>query len=199
MVVKEEYEEELDYQDDRPTDEQPTDVSRYEAKRPGIWKQLGEPVDRHISTDTETRETAAMMENVLGIQSPEGTHGADEKTEGSRSRHSDWQHTILSDDSHRSRGYSSDSSWSSSHSTGSKTSKCHWERKAGGSSSMKTSDRLDVPEIATSHQSPQQKQLKMMDLEARSATPAPTEDESLPQPRCHLSSQVVRVQIRIFG
>ena len=199
MVVEEEYEEELDYEDDGPTDEQPADISRYEAKCPGIWKQLGEPVDGHTSTDTKTGETAAMMENVLGIQSPEGTHGADEKAEGSCSHRSDWQHTVLSNDSRRSRGYSSDSSQSSSHLTGSKTSKCRQERKAGGSSSMKTSDRLDVPEIATPHQSPQQKQLKMMDLEARSAMPTPTEDESSPQPRCRLSSQVVHIQIAQQG
>ena len=31
---------------------------------------------------------------------------------------------------------------------------------------MKMSDRLDIPEIATPHQSPQQKQLKMADQEA---------------------------------
>ena len=133
MVIKEEYEEELDYEDDRPTDKYPAYVSRYETKCPGIWKQLGEPVDGHASTDTETGETATMMENVLGIQSPEGTHGADKRAEGSRSHCSDRQHTVLSDDSHRSRGYSSDSSWLSSCSTGSKTSKCHWEREAGGS------------------------------------------------------------------
>ena len=199
MVVEEEYEEELDYEDDGPTDKQPADISGYEAKRPGIWKQLGEPVDGHASTDTETGETAAMMENVLGIQSPEGTHGTDEKAEGSRSRHSDRQHTVLSDDCCRSRGYSSDSSQSSSHLTGSKTSKRHLECKTGGSSSTKMSDRLDIPEIATPHQSPQQKQLKMMDLEAQSVTPAPTENESLLQPGCHLSSQVVRVQIAEQG
>ena len=38
VVVEEEYEEELDYEDDRPTDEQPAGVSGYEAKCPGIWK-----------------------------------------------------------------------------------------------------------------------------------------------------------------
>ena len=140
-----------------------------------------------------------MMENVVGIQSPKGTHGANKKAEGSRSCHSDWQHTVLSDDSCRSRGYSSDSSRPSSSLTGSKTSKCHRECKAGGSSSVKTSDRLDVLETATPHQSPQQKQLKMTDLEAQSAMPTPTEDESSPQPRCHLSSQVVCIQIAEQG
>ena len=64
---------------------------------------------------------------------------------------------------------------------------------------QKTSNRLDVPEVATPHQSPQQKQLKMTDLEAQSVMPTPTEDESLPQPGRHLSSQVVHIQIAEQG
>ena len=77
VVVKEEYKEELDYEDDEPTDEQPTDVSPYIAKCPGIWNQMGVPVDRHANTDTETGETTAMMENILGIWGPKGTQGMD--------------------------------------------------------------------------------------------------------------------------
>ena len=38
VVIEEEYEEELDCEDDGPTDEQPANVSRYEVKCPGIWK-----------------------------------------------------------------------------------------------------------------------------------------------------------------
>ena len=52
--------------------------------------------------------------------------------------------------------------------------------------------RAYVPEIATPHQSPQQKQLKVMDLEARSAMPTPNEDESLPR-------VFVRIQIAEQG
>ena len=106
------------------------------------------------------------MENVLGIQGSEGTREADKRAGSSRSCRSDRQHTVLSNDSCRSRGYSSDSSRSSSCSTNSKTSKHNQERKAGGMPSTKTSDRLNVPKVATPHQSPQQKQLKMTDLEA---------------------------------
>ena len=160
IVVKEKYEEELYYEDDGPTNEQPADVSGYKAKCPGVWKWLGELVDGHTSTDTKTGGTAAMMENILGIQSPKGTHGTNKRAGGSHSHRSNQQHTILSDNSCKSRGYSSDSSQSSSRSTGSKTSKCHQEHKAGGMSSTKTSDRLDVPEVATPHQSPQQKQFE---------------------------------------
>ena len=172
VVIEEEYEEELDYEDNVPMEEQPTNVSGYKAKRPGIWKQMGEPVDGHTSTDTETGETATLMENVLGLQSPEGTREANRRAGSSRSHHSDQQHTVLSDDSCKSRGYSSDFSWSLSRSTSSKTSKRCQECKAGGTSSTRTSHQLDVPEVVTPHQSPQQKQLKMADLEARGTTPA---------------------------
>ena len=113
VIVKEEYfkqEEELDYEDNVPTEEQPVDVSEYKAKCPGIWNPLGEPVDDYASTDTKTSEMATLMENVLGIQSPEGTHEANGRGESSHSHHSDQQHTVLSDDSRRSKGYSSDSS-----------------------------------------------------------------------------------------
>ena len=97
MVIEEEYEEELDYEDDEPTNEQPANISRYKAKCPGIWNQLGDQVHGHVSTDTETSETATMMENVLGIQSPEGAHGTNKRAGGSNSYSSDWQHTVLSD------------------------------------------------------------------------------------------------------
>ena len=55
----------------------------------------------------------------------------------------------------------------------------------------KTSNRLKVPEAMTPHQSPQQKQLKMADLEAQSAMPIPTTAASMPQLRHHMSSQVI--------
>ena len=61
VVIEEEYKEELDYEDNVPTEEQSADVSRYKAKCPSIWKQLGEPVNGHTSTDTETGETATLM------------------------------------------------------------------------------------------------------------------------------------------
>ena len=41
------------------------------------------------------------------------------------------------------------------------------------------SDRLDMPEVSMPCQSPQQKQLKMADLEAQGTTPAPAGQESL--------------------
>ena len=37
IVVEEEYEEELDYEDDEVTDKHPADVSKYKVKHPGIW------------------------------------------------------------------------------------------------------------------------------------------------------------------
>ena len=49
------------------------------------------------------------------------------------------------------------------------------------------SDRLDIPEFETPHESPQQKQLKQLkvaDLEARATTPAPTGDEPSLHPKC---------------
>ena len=133
------------------------------------------------------------MENVLGIWSPKGKCENDGRT--SHSRHNNQQHTVLSNDSRRSRGYSSDSSQSSSCSTNSKSSKCQWKHKAGRTSSTKTSNRLNVPKAMTPHQSPQQKQLKMTDLEARVTTPALTGDEPLPHPGNHLSSQVSHIQM----
>ena len=145
-----------------------------------------------MSTNTETGKMATLMESVLGIQSPEGNH---ENDRAPRSCHSNQQHTILSDNSRRSRGYSSDSSRSSSCSTNSKSSKRGRERKAGGTSSTKTSNKLDVPEAMTPHQSPQQKQLKMADLEAHATTPAPTGNKPLPCTRNRLSSQVFRIQM----
>ena len=52
-----------------------------------------------------------------------------------------------------------------------------------------------MPEATTPHQSPQQKQLKMTDIEARAATPAPTGDEPLPHTGNLLNSQVSHVQM----
>ena len=173
----------------------PPNVSGYKAKCPGIWKRLGEPVDGRVSTDTETSEMATLMENILGLQSPEGTHEADRGAGSSRTHHSDRQHNVLSNDSRKSRGYSSDSLWLSSRSTSSKTSKHCQEHKAGGTSSTRMSDWLDVPEIVTPNQSPQQKQLKMADLEAQGTMPIPTGDESSPRPGSCLNSQVVRVPL----
>ena len=62
-------------------------------------------------------------------------------------------------------------------------------------SGPKTSDRLDMPEVATPHQSPQQKQLKMADLEARATMLAPTGDELSSQPGNRMSSQVCCTQM----
>ena len=81
IIIKEEYieqDEELDYEDDALMEDQPVGVNRHKVKCPSIWKWLGEPVDNRTSTDTKTGETAALMESVLGIQSPEGTHQTDE-------------------------------------------------------------------------------------------------------------------------
>ena len=81
IIIKEEYvkqDEELDYEDDAPMEDQPVGVNKHKAKCPSIWKWLREPVDNRTSTNTETGETAALMESVLGIQSPEGTHQTDE-------------------------------------------------------------------------------------------------------------------------
>ena len=99
VVIEEEYfkqeeEEELHYEDNIPMEEQPIKVGRYKAKRPGIWKQLGEPVNSHASTHTETGKTATLMENVLGIKSPEGTREADRRGESSCRHRSDRQHTV---------------------------------------------------------------------------------------------------------
>ena len=174
-------------------EESPININKHKTKCLGVWKWLGEPVDDCTSTDTKDGEMATLMENVLGILSPKGNCENNGRT--TRSFHSDQQHIILSDDSRRSRGYSSDSLWSSSCSTNGKSSKCRWEHKAGRMSSTKASNKLDVPEATTPHQSPQQKQLKMTDLEACATMHAPTRDEPLPYTRNHLSSQVSRVQM----
>ena len=161
IIIEEEYyqqEEELDYEDNEPAEESPINANEHKVKCPGVWKRLGDPVDDRMSTDTKTGETATLMKSVLGIQSPEANREGDERV--SHSRCSDQQYTVLSNDSRRSRGYSSDSSWSSSHSTNSKTSKCQREGKAVRTSGTKTSNKLDVPEAMTPHQSPQQKQIK---------------------------------------
>ena len=85
IVVEEEYyeheaeaEEDLDYKDVEPTEE-PTQVDEYEVKHPGVWRHLGDPAEDHMSTDTETDETASLMQNVLGIQGPEDSHEDDTK------------------------------------------------------------------------------------------------------------------------
>ena len=130
IIVEEEYyeqqEEEFDYEDDVLTEkhEQVADVDESEVKQAAIWGQLGEPVDDRTSTDTKTGDTANLMESVLGIQSPEGGCEADERGIIQHSHHSNRKHTILSDDSRRSCGYSFDSYQSSSWLTNSKSSKC---------------------------------------------------------------------------
>ena len=125
VIIEEEYyeqEEELEYEDNKPAEESPINIDECKAKCPGVWKRLGEPVDDCMSTDTETCETATLMKNVLGIQSPKGNCENDRRTP--RSCRSDRQHTILSDNSRRSRGYSSDSLQTSSHPNNGKSSKC---------------------------------------------------------------------------
>ena len=81
IIIKEEYieqDKELDYGDDAPMEDQPVGVDRNKVKCPSIWKWLGELVNNRTSTNTETGETAALMESVLGIQSPKETHQTDE-------------------------------------------------------------------------------------------------------------------------
>ena len=161
IIMEEEYyeqeddaEADLDYEDDVLVEE-PTQVDEYQGKHPGVWRRLGDPVEDRMSTDTETGEMASLMQNVLGIQGPEGS--CEEDAKHPSSRHSEHQHTAFSNDGRRSKGYSSDSSRSSSHSTNSKTSKRQREHKAVGMSGVKLSSKLEVPEATTPHQSPQQK------------------------------------------
>ena len=63
----------------------------------------------------------------------------------------------------------------------------------GGAMHTKSSDQLEVPETTTPHQWPQQKQLKISDLNARSMTPLLTTAAS--QPGYRVSSQVVQPQM----
>ena len=162
-----------------------------EVKDPTIWKWLGDPVDEQASTDTDTGEAMSLMESVLGIQSPEGGNRSSEGCCLPCSQCSDQQHTVLSDYSWWSYGYSSNSSQSSSRSTNS--SECQCECRTGGAMNTKSSDQLEVPETTTPHQSPQQKQLKTADLNAHSTTPVPTTAAS--QPSYRMSSQVVWPQM----
>ena len=59
--------------------------------------------------------------------------------------------------------------------------------------STRMSDQIKVPETTTPHQSPQQKQLKIADLNAHSTAPVPMTAAS--QPNYHISSQVMRPQM----
>ena len=76
-----------------------------------VWGRLGTPVGDRSMTDTETGETADLMESVV-LGSPDGDP-SNEESPPSRSRRSDRESSILSDNNRRSRGYSSDSSRSS--------------------------------------------------------------------------------------
>ena len=96
-------EEDLDYEDDVPVEE-PTQVDEYQAKHPGVWRCLGDLVEDHMSTDTETGETASLMQNILGIQGLEGS--CEDDTKCPCSCRSERQHTVFSDDGRRSKGYS---------------------------------------------------------------------------------------------
>ena len=155
-VVEETYyeqgDEELDYDDDAPTEEvtpaqledheqdnntdddvnaddegedAPTDtesVHPCKGKDAPVWGRLEIPVGmatpERSTTDTETGETAKLMQSVL-LGSPQGDP-IEEESSPKRSQRSDKESTVLSDSSRRSRGYSSDSSRSSCRSTGSK-------------------------------------------------------------------------------
>ena len=121
VIIEEEYfeqqeEEELDYEDNAPIKEceqvvkveeceQVVEVDKgenttvTEVKEPTIWKQLGDPINKRASTDTNTGKAMSLMESFLGIQSPKGGHRSSEGHSLPHSRHSDQQHTILSDDS----------------------------------------------------------------------------------------------------
>ena len=136
-------EEELDYDDDAPAEEatpahsddntddsddadgrEENAATENESVRPRkgkdapVWGRLGTPVGDRSTTDTETSETAELMQSVL-LGSPQGDP-IEEESNSRRSRHSDKESTVLSDSSRRSRGHSSDSSKSSCRSTGSK-------------------------------------------------------------------------------
>ena len=195
-VVEETYyeqgDEELDYDDDAPAEEttpaqlddheQDDDVNaddeeedaptNTESVRPRkgkdapVWGWLGTPVGDRSTTDTETGETAKLMQSVL-LGSPQGDP-IEEESNPRRSQRSDKESTVLSDSSHRSRGYSSDSSRSSCRSTGSK------RRRDPKGNPSKDTDTLNVPESTTPRQSLRQKLIKMTEPPSKSTTLAPT-------------------------
>ena len=196
VVVEETYyergEEELDYDDDAPVeedapaqlddqeldedvnadDEEEDDhaiagsVRPQKGKDAPVWGRLGTPVGDRSTTDTETGETAELMQSVL-LGSPQGDP-IEEENNPRRSRRSDRESTVLSDSSRRSRGHSSDSSRSSCRSTGSKR---HRDPKG---KQPKDSDTLNVPESTTPRQSPRQKLIKMTEPTSKSTTSTPT-------------------------
>ena len=174
-------EEELDYHDDaavgedmpaqdegsRPVDEdedvnaddeEEDDPAVNESVRPKKGKdapvcgRLGTPVGDRSTTDTETGETAELMESVV-LGSPDGDPTNEESPPRRRSW-SDRESTVLSDNDRRSRGHSSDSSRSSCRSAGSKH---RWDRKEKPLPESKGSSQLNPPETTTPppRQSPQ--------------------------------------------
>ena len=195
VVVEETYyeqNEELDYDDDAPTeevtparlegheldddanadDEEEDAPINAESVRPckgkdaPVWGRLGTPVGDRSTTDTETGETAELMQSVL-LGSPQGDP-IEEESNPRRSRRSDRESTVLSDSSRRSRGHSSDSSRSSCRSTGSK------RRRDPKGKTPKDPDTLNVPESTTPRQSPRQKLIKMTEPSSKSTTSTPT-------------------------
>ena len=130
-VVEETYyeqdDEELDYDDDAPTeeatpaqddnadnvddaddvdnadDEEENAPTNNESVRPRkgkdapVWGRLGTPVGDRSTTDTETGETAELMQSVL-LGSPQGDP-IEEESNPRRSRRSDKESTVLSDSS----------------------------------------------------------------------------------------------------
>ena len=196
VVVEETYyecgEEELDYNDDAPveedapaqldnqglddydnTDDEEEDdhtvagsVRPQKGKDTLVWGRLGTSVGDRSTTDTETGETAELMQSVL-LGSPQGDP-IEEENNPRRSRRSDRESTVLSDSSRRSRGYSSNSSRSSCRSTGSK------RRRDPKGKQPKDSDTLNVPESTTPRQLPRQKLIKMTEPSSQSTTSTPT-------------------------
>ena len=191
-------EEELDYHDDaaveegmptqdedsRPVDEdedvnaddeEEDDPAVNEFVRPKkgkdapVWGRLGTPVGDRSTTDTEIGETADLMESVV-LGSPD-RDPTNEESPPSRSRRSDRESTVLSDDDRRSRGYSSDSSRSSCRSVGSKR---HQDQKEKPLPKPKGSSQLNPPETTTPWQSPHQKQIKMTESNLQPTTATPT-------------------------
>ena len=198
IVVEETYyeqgEEELDYNNDAPTEEdlpaqdggsrpgnEDEDVNAdYEeeddhvatesvhpkkGKDVPVWGRLGTPVGDRSTTDTETGKTAELMKSVL-IASPDAD-ATKEESEPRRSCRSDRESTVLSDGGRRSRGHSSDSSRSSCRSTGSKR---HRDRKE---KQPKDSSQLYVPEATTPQQSPHQKLIKIMEPSSKRTATTP--------------------------
>ena len=127
-----------------------------------VKEQLNMP--EKDTTDMETGEAASLMKTVLLTK---------EREPSQRSRRSDQQSTVVSDDNRRAQGYSSDSSILSCRSTGSKASKHHRDHKEAVRPETKPSEQLEVPESTTPRQSPQQKQIRMIDSGGCPATPAP--------------------------